>query len=81
MRGSASRSATSLALVLWAAAFHLVRLEWFALLGLAADGAAPRSGRSATLKPDDGADALAKFRSNRFAGLLMFAACFVVGTA
>ena len=27
----------------------------------------------ATLKPDDGADALAKFRSNRFAGLLMFA--------
>ena len=24
----------------------------------------------ATLKPDDGADALAKFRSNRFAGLL-----------
>ena len=35
----------------------------------------------ATLKPDDGADALAKFRSNRFAGLLMFAACWVVGTA
>ena len=35
----------------------------------------------AALKPDDGADALAKFRSNRFAGLLMFAACFVVGTA
>ena len=27
----------------------------------------------AALKPDDGADALAKFRSNRFAGLLMFA--------
>ena len=35
----------------------------------------------ATLKPDDGADALAKFRANRFAGLLMFAACWVVGTA
>ena len=35
----------------------------------------------AALKPDDGADALAKFRSNRFAGLLMFAACYVVGTA
>ena len=31
--------------------------------------------------PEDGADALAKFRSNRFAGLLMFAACWVVGTA
>ena len=35
----------------------------------------------ATLRPDDGADALAKFRSNRFAGLLMALACFVVGTA
>ena len=33
----------------------------------------------ATLKPDDGDDALAKFRSNRFAGLLMFLACLVVG--
>jgi 4-hydroxybenzoate polyprenyltransferase len=35
----------------------------------------------ATLRPDDGADALAKFRSNRFAGLLVFLACFVVGTS
>ena len=35
----------------------------------------------ATLRPEDGADALAKFRSNRFAGLLMALACFVVGTA
>ena len=34
-----------------------------------------------TLRPDDGEDALAKFRSNRFAGLLMALACFVVGTA
>ena len=32
-------------------------------------------------KPDDGADALAMFRSNRFAGLLMFLACLVVGTS
>ena len=31
------------------------------------------------LRPDDGADALAKFRSNRFAGLLLAAACYVVG--
>ena len=31
--------------------------------------------------PDDGTDALAKFRSNRVAGLLMFACCYVVGTA
>ncbi|HMJ93952.1 MAG TPA: 4-hydroxybenzoate octaprenyltransferase, partial [Allosphingosinicella sp.] len=36
--------------------------------------------QAATLKPDDGEDALAQFRSNRFAGLLMFLACLVVGT-
>jgi 4-hydroxybenzoate polyprenyltransferase len=34
----------------------------------------------ATLK-EDGVDPLAKFRSNRFAGLLMAAACYVVGSA
>jgi len=33
----------------------------------------------ATLDPQDGTNALARFRSNRNAGLLMFAACFVVG--
>ena len=33
----------------------------------------------AALRPADAADALAKFRSNRFAGLLMFLACLVVG--
>jgi 4-hydroxybenzoate polyprenyltransferase len=32
-----------------------------------------------TLRAADPADALAKFRSNRFAGLLMFLACLVVG--
>ncbi len=35
----------------------------------------------ATLRSDDEASALAKFRSNRFAGLLMALACLVVGTA
>jgi 4-hydroxybenzoate polyprenyltransferase len=35
----------------------------------------------ASLKPNDGADALAKFRSNRFAGVLLFLACLVVGTS
>jgi 4-hydroxybenzoate polyprenyltransferase len=33
------------------------------------------------LKREDGTDALMRFRSNRFAGLLMFLACVVVGTA
>jgi len=70
----------ALALALWAAAFHLVRIEWFALLGLL-PMAIHLFWQVATLKPGDGADALAKFRSNRFAGLLMFAACWVVGTA
>ena len=39
------------------------------------------TGQVVTLSPADGADALAKFRSNRFAGLLVFAAMLVVGSA
>ena len=69
-----------LALLLWAAAFREVRREDFALLGLL-PLALHLFWQVATLKPEDGADALAKFRSNRFAGLLMFLACFVLGTA
>ncbi len=34
-----------------------------------------------TLQPDDGAGALYRFRSNRFAGLLMALACVVVGSS
>jgi 4-hydroxybenzoate polyprenyltransferase len=68
------------ALMLWAGAFRMVRVEWFALLGLL-PVALHLGWQVATLRPDDGADALAKFRSNRMAGLLMFAACFVIGTA
>jgi 4-hydroxybenzoate polyprenyltransferase len=69
-----------LALALWAAAIHAVRVEWFALLALL-PMALHLLSQVVALRPDDGADALAKFRSNRFAGLLMFVACFVVGTA
>ena len=39
------------------------------------------TGQVVTLDPANGADALAKFRSNRFAGLLIFAAMLVVGSA
>ena len=39
------------------------------------------TGQVVTLDPANGEDALAKFRSNRFAGLLVFAAMLVVGTA
>jgi len=34
-----------------------------------------------TLVPGDGANALIRFRANRFAGLLMALACWVVGNA
>ena len=70
----------ALALLLWALALREVRQEEYALFGLL-PVAVHLFWQVATLKPDDGADALAKFRSNRFAGLLMFLACLVLGTA
>jgi 4-hydroxybenzoate polyprenyltransferase len=69
-----------IALILWGAAIWTVRAQELALLALLPT-ALHFSWQVATLKSDDGADALAKFRSNRFAGLLMFLACLVVGTA
>jgi 4-hydroxybenzoate polyprenyltransferase len=69
-----------IALLLWGAAIWRVRSD---LLGVAAllPMALHLLWQAATLKPDDGGDALAKFRSNRFAGLLMFLACLVVGAS
>ena len=69
-----------LALVLWGFAINSVRYEPFALLALA-PLALHLAWQVVTLDADDGASALARFRSNRFAGLLMFLACFVVGTS
>ncbi len=69
-----------LALMLWAAAFWIVRpdpLVLFALLPVAAHLA----WQVATLTRGDGMNALARFRSNRFAGLLMALACAAVGSA
>ncbi|WP_336969485.1 4-hydroxybenzoate octaprenyltransferase [Sphingobium aromaticiconvertens] len=68
-----------LALVLWAVAIWQVRPQPLALLALAPMGV-HLLWQVATLK-EDGADPLIKFRSNRFAGLLMFLACLVVGSA
>jgi 4-hydroxybenzoate polyprenyltransferase len=68
------------ALCLWGVSLHLVRREWFALLGLL-PMALHLLRQAATLRPGDGDDALAKFRSNRMAGLLMFLACLVVGNS
>ena len=67
------------AIALWATAFWQVRSDWLGLLALV-PLAAHLAWQVATLAPDDGDNALARFRSNRTAGLLMFAACFVVGT-
>ena len=69
-----------LALLLWGAAIWQVRAEALALVALL-PMALHLLWQVATLKPEEGGDALAKFRSNRFAGLLMFLACLVVGTS
>ena len=68
-----------LALALWGAAFWWLRPQWLALVPLV-PMALHLVGQIVQLKPEDGANALATFRSNRFAGLLMFLACLVVGT-
>ncbi len=67
-------------IALWLMAFSQCFPDPFAYLTLL-PVAAHLAWQVATLRPDDGPDALAKFRSNRIAGLLMALACFVVGTA
>lgn len=69
-----------LALMCWAGAVWMVRPDPLAPVALV-PVAGHLAWQVATLAPDDGAGALHRFRSNRFAGLLMFLACFVVGTA
>lgn len=68
----------ALAIGLWCAAFWLLRPDPIALLALA-PMALHLAWQVTTLSRADGANQLARFRSNRGAGLLMFAACFVVG--
>ena len=70
----------ALAVVLWVAAFWLVRPDPLALLALVPVGV-HFAWQVGTLKPEDGLDGLIKFRANRFAGFLMFLACAAVGTA
>ncbi|MFT4026683.1 MAG: 4-hydroxybenzoate octaprenyltransferase [Novosphingobium sp.] len=68
------------ALGLWALAFWLLRPDWVALVALA-PVALHLAWQAITLEPRDGANALARFRANRFAGLLLALACWVVGNA
>jgi len=70
----------ALALALWTLALWLLRGDPLALLAMV-PAALHFTWQVATLKPDDGDNALARFRSNRFAGLLVALACFVVGNA
>jgi 4-hydroxybenzoate polyprenyltransferase len=70
----------AIALALWAVALWRVRPDGLSLVALLP--MAGHLGRQvATLAPDRPDDALAKFRSNRFAGFLLFLACLVVGTS
>lgn len=70
----------ALAVGCWTGAFWLVRPEPLALVALL-PAAAHLAWQVVALKVDDGADALAKFRSNRFAGALVALACLVVGAS
>jgi 4-hydroxybenzoate polyprenyltransferase len=70
----------ALAVAFWAMAFWMMRPDVFAILALAPI-AVQFGWQVVTLNLDDGNDALAKFRSNRFAGLLMALACAAVGSA
>ena len=68
------------AVVLWGGAIWLVHPDPLALAALA-PVALHLGWQAATLRLDDAANALARFRSNRFAGLLMALACVVVATS
>ncbi len=70
----------ALALALWAGAIWVVRPQGLALIALA-PAACHLVWQVVTLKCDDGYDALAKFRSNRFAGFLVALAMIVVGSS
>jgi 4-hydroxybenzoate polyprenyltransferase len=70
----------ALAIGFWALAFWLLRHDALALLALLPAGA-QLMWQGLTVDPADGAGALARFRSNRYAGALVAAACFVVGNS
>lgn len=65
---------------LWALGFWIMRPDWVALVALV-PVALHLALQVLTLNPDDSANALARFRSNRDLGLLMALACWVVGNA
>lgn len=68
------------AVLLWAIGLWLLRPDWLATLALL-PVAVHLLWQAATLDESDADNALSRFRSNRWAGALMAAACFVVGNA
>ncbi len=68
----------ALATGLWGAAFWQLRPDPLVLAALL-PVAIHFAWQVATLVPSDGGNALHRFRSNRYAGLLVFLACLVVG--
>ena len=70
----------ALALALWSLAFWLLRADWLVLVALL-PLACHFFWQVLTLEPGEEGNALARFRANRSAGLLMALACWVVGNA
>ena len=68
----------ALALAGWGSALWQVKPDWLALVALL-PAALHLANQALRADPDDGQGALALFRSNRFCGLLVFAAMLVVG--
>jgi 4-hydroxybenzoate polyprenyltransferase len=68
----------ALALVGWGAALLLVKRDWLALAALF-PAAVHLANQALRVNPKDGEGALDLFRSNRWCGLLVFAAMLVVG--
>ena len=64
----------------WALGFWWLRPDWLVLLALL-PAALHLGWQALTLEPDNGENALARFRSNRSLGLLVALACWVVGNA
>lgn len=64
----------------WALAIWTKRPDWVSLIALIPVGL-HLLWQAGTLNPQDPADPLKKFRSNRYAGLLMFLACATLGIA
>jgi 4-hydroxybenzoate polyprenyltransferase len=70
----------AIAVALWGIALWRVRPDGLSLVALL-PAAGHLAWQVAALKPDRADDALARFRSNRMAGFVLFLACLVVGTS